>query len=228
MFIFYYANLTWGIKMLEREIKKTVNIKVNSTIIEGELTIPQNAKGVVLFAHGSGSSRFSPRNNYVAKILQKGALATLLVDLLTKDEDIDYESRFDINLLTERLIEITKWLKESKDTQNFKIGYFGASTGAAAAIKAAVNQKNNISAIVSRGGRVDLAYEKLTEITAPTLLIVGEDDEDVVELNQEAFKKMLCPKKLVIIPGASHLFEEPGALEAVARKTVDWFLENFD
>lgn len=214
--------------MLEREIKKTVNIKVNSVLIEGELTIVQDARGVVLFAHGSGSSRFSPRNNYVAKILQKGNLATLLVDLLTKDEDTNYDQRFDINLLTERLIEITKWLKEDEDTKNLKIGYFGASTGAAAAIKAAVNQKDIVSAVVSRGGRVDLAYEKLADVTAPTLLIVGEDDEYVVDLNRDAFKKMRCPKELSIIPGASHLFEEPGALEAVARKTTNWFLEYFD
>ena len=210
--------------MPEKEIKKTVNIKIDSVIIEGELTIPENPTGLVLFAHGSGSSRFSPRNNYVAKILQKEKLATLLVDLLTKEEDLSYESRFDINLLSERLIEITNWLKEKEETKNLKIGYFGASTGAAAAIKAAAKEKINVSAIVSRGGRVDLADKALSKIETPILLIVGENDDFVIDVNQYAFKKINCIKELSIIPNATHLFEEPGALEEVAKQATEWFL----
>lgn len=213
--------------MPEKEIKKTINIKIKSVIIEGELIIPKNALGLVLFAHGSGSSRFSPRNNYVAKILQKGNLGTLLVDLLTKDEDLNYNRRFDIELLSERLIEITKWLKESEETKNLKIGYFGASTGAAAAIKAAAVQKDNVSAIVSRGGRVDLAGLQLSEIEAPILLIVGENDDFVIEVNEEALKKINCTKQLSIIPNATHLFEEPGTLEEVAKQTTQWFIKVF-
>jgi putative phosphoribosyl transferase len=208
--------------MPEKEIKKTVNIKINSVIIEGELTIPEGAIGLVLFAHGSGSSRFSPRNNFVAQILQKEKLATLLVDLLTKQEDLSYESRFDINLLSERLIEITNWLKETDETKNLNIGYFGASTGAAAAIKAAT--KTNVSAIVSRGGRVDLADKELSEINTPVLLIVGENDDFVIEVNQYALKKINCTKELSIIPDATHLFEEPGTLEEVAKQAAAWFL----
>lgn len=213
--------------MPEKEIKKTLNIKIKSVIIEGELIIPKNALGLVLFAHGSGSSRFSPRNNYVAKILQKGNLGTLLVDLLTKSEDVNYNRRFDIELLSERLIEITKWLKESDETKNLKIGYFGASTGAAAAIKAAAVQRDNVSAIVSRGGRVDLAGSQLSEIEAPTLLIVGENDDFVIEVNEEALKKINCTKQLSIIPNATHLFEEPETLEEVAKQTVQWFTKCF-
>lgn len=209
--------------MPEKEIKKTIEIKINSIIIQGELTIPQNTSGLVLFAHGSGSSRFSPRNNYVAKILQKNKLATLLVDLLTKKEDLNYENRFDINLLSERLIKITDWLKENEETKNLKIGYFGASTGAAAAIKAAATEKNNVLAIVSRGGRVDLADKQLTEIKAPILLIVGENDDFVIEANKYAFQKINCKKQLSLIPDASHLFEEPGTLEEVAKQAAEWF-----
>lgn len=209
--------------MPEKEIKKTVNIKIDSVIIEGELTIPENASGLVLFAHGSGSSRFSPRNNFVAQILQKEKLATLLVDLLTKQEDLTYESRFDINLLSERLIVITNWLKENEETKNLNIGYFGASTGAAAAVKAAV--KSDISAIVSRGGRVDLADKELAEVETPILLIIGENDDFVIDVNQYAFKKLNCTKELSIIPKATHLFEEPGALEEVAEQAAKWFLK---
>lgn len=210
-----------------KEIKKTINIKLDTITIEGELTIPENASGVVLFAHGSGSSRFSPRNNYVAKILQKGNLATLLVDLLTKDEDLSYDRRFDIKLLAHRLTKITDWLKENEETKNLKIGYFGASTGAAAAIKAAAKEKKNISAVVSRGGRVDLAEEQLSELEAPTLLIVGANDDFVIEVNESAFKKINCVKQLSLIPNATHLFEEPGTLEEVAKQTTKWFIEYF-
>ena len=211
--------------MPEKEITKTVNIKINSVVIEGELTFPENAFGLVLFAHGSGSSRFSPRNNFVAQILQKEKLATLLVDLLTKQEDLIYESRFDINLLSERLIGITKWLKETEETKDLSIGYFGASTGAASAVISAAKEKANVSAIVSRGGRVDLADKQLAEIETPILLIVGENDDFVIDVNQYALKKINCTKELSIIPKATHLFEEPGALEEVAKQAANWFLK---
>ena len=210
--------------MSEKEIKKTVNIKIDSVIIEGELTIPENATGLVLFAHGSGSSRFSPRNNYVAQILQKEKLATLLVDLLTKEEDLIYETRFNIDLLSERLGKITNWLKETEETKDLNIGYFGASTGAGAAIKAAAKEKTKVSAIVSRGGRVDLADKELSEIETPTLLIVGENDNFVIEVNEYALKKINCTKELSIIPKATHLFEEQGTLEEVAKQAAKWFL----
>lgn len=202
--------------------KEEISIKINSIIIEGELTIPENSNGIVLFAHGSGSSRFSPRNNFVAEILQKNNLATFLIDLLTKEEDLIYESRFDIDLLAERLIRVTDWLKESNETKNLNIGYFGASTGAAAAVKAAV--KCEVSSIVSRGGRVDLADKELSKIETPILLIVGENDDFVVDVNEYAFKKINCTKELSIIPKATHLFEEPGALEEVAKQATKWFL----
>lgn len=211
--------------MPNQEIKKLINIKIGSDIIEGELTIPQNPLGLVLFAHGSGSSRFSPRNNYVAQALQKSNLATLLIDLLTKEEDMDYEVRFDIDLLSERLIKTTKWLKQNQETKDLKLAYFGASTGAAAAINAATEEI--VSAIVSRGGRVDLAEQQLSKIKAPILLIVGENDDFVLEVNQIALKKIECEKKLSIIPNATHLFEETGALEEVAKLAAIWFVKFF-
>lgn len=211
--------------MPNQEIKKLINIKIGSDIIEGELTIPQNPLGLVLFAHGSGSSRFSPRNNYVAQVLQKSNLATLLIDLLTKEEDMDYEVRFDIDLLSERLIKTTKWLKQNQETKDLKLAYFGASTGAAAAINAA--SEETVSAIVSRGGRVDLAEQQLSKIKAPILLIVGENDDFVLEVNQIALKKIECEKKLSIIPNATHLFEETGALEEVAKLAAIWFVKFF-
>jgi len=213
--------------LTDLEIKKTINIQISSIMIEGELAIPQNVLGIVVFAHGSGSSRFSPRNNFVAQVLQKNNLATLLVDLLAKEEDLSYNRRFDISLLAERLIQITDWIKESEETKNLKVGYFGGSTGAAAAILAAAAQKDKISAVVSRGGRVDLAESQLSQIQTPILLIVGENDEFVVELNQEAFKKINCTKKLSLIPNATHLFEEPGTLEEVARQAAQWFVKYF-
>lgn len=213
--------------MPEQEIKKTVSIRLDSLVIEGELTIPESAIGLVLFAHGSGSSRFSPRNNYVAQILQKDNLATLLVDLLTKEEESSYERRFDIDLLAQRLIKITEWLKENEETKHLKIGYFGASTGAAAAVKAAAKEKNNISAIVSRGGRVDLADLQLSEIEAPILLIVGENDCFVMGATESSIKKINCVKQLSIVLNATHLFEEPGTLEEVARLATEWFVKYF-
>lgn len=205
------------------ETKKILNIKLYSVKLEGELTVPHNASGLVIFVHGSGSSRLSPRNNYVAKILQENNLATFLVDLLTKTEDLDYDYRFNIELLTQRLIEITEQLRINDEIKDLKIGYFGASTGAAAAIKAAVTDKNDISAIVSRGGRIDLAESQLQEIKAPTLLIVGEKDDFVIEVNKEALKKIKCEKKISVIPNATHLFEETGALEKVAQEAAQWF-----
>lgn len=211
--------------MSEYKIKKTISIKINSTYIEGEITVPENASGLVLFAHGSGSSRFSPRNLYVANVLQKSNLATLLIDLLTRVEDLDYERRFDIDLLSERLVKITDWLIKNNETKKLKIGYFGASTGAAAAIKAAAIKKDEISAIVSRGGRVDLADYELPQIQSPTLLIVGENDDFVINVNEVAYNKINCTKKLSIIPNATHLFEEPGALEEVALQATNWFLK---
>lgn len=209
--------------MSETEIKKILNMKVDLATLEGELTVPPNASGLVIFVHGSGSSRFSPRNNYVAKVLQEKNLATFLVDLLTKVEDLDYEYRFNIDLLTKRLSKITEYLRENKETKGLKIGYFGASTGAAAAIKAAVIEENEISAIVSRGGRVDLADNELPEIKAPILLIVGEKDDFVIEVNKDALKRIRHTKKISIIPNATHLFEESGALEEVAQEATEWF-----
>lgn len=225
-YLFYYA--VYRTEFIKMKKKETLNIKMGLTNIEGELTIPEGASGLVVFAHGSGSSRFSPRNNYVAEVLQKSNLATLLVDLLTKQEDLNYERRFDIDLLAKRLVKITDWLKKNKETKNLKIGYFGASTGAAAAIKAAAKEKNNISAIVSRGGRVDLADAQLSEIEAPIMLIVGENDDFVTELNEFALKEIKSPKGLSIIPNASHLFEEPGALEEVAKQSTEWFTKYFE
>lgn len=207
--------------MPDDEIKKTLDINIDNVMIEGELTIPQDASGLILFAHGSGSSRFSSRNNFVAKVLQKYNLATFLVDLLTKEEDLNYEKRFDIDLLSDRLASLSKWFKENQETKNLKIGYFGASTGAAAAIKAA--EKNNVKTIVSRGGRVDLAGKELSDIKIPTLLIVGEKDDFVVDVNKEALHKIKGVKELSVIPNATHLFEEPGALEDVAKQAADWF-----
>lgn len=197
--------------------------------LEGTLILPENAGGVVLFAHGSGSSRLSPRNNCVAEILNDAGFATLLLDLLTRQEDLDYEMRFDIELLTGRLLEATSWLQSENRTRQMKIGYFGASTGAASALKAAAKLGKSISAVVSRGGRPDLASpEELAHVVSPTLLIVGSRDGTVVELNREAFLYLACEKEMKIIPGASHLFEEPGKLEQVATAAKDWFRRYLD
>jgi len=194
--------------------------------LEGELVLPPHATGVVLFAHGSGSSRFSPRNTYVAGVLQQRGIGTLLFDLLTREEDRDYEVRFDIPLLTRRLLAATEWLQARPETQSMKLGYFGASTGAAAALQAAAQMKNKITAVVSRGGRPDLAGEvALRQVTAPTLLIVGGADHGVIELNQRAYALMSCEKKIIKIPGATHLFEEPGTLQLAADGAADWFAQ---
>lgn len=205
------------------KVEKTILIDDGGKFIEGSLMIPAGAKGIVVFAHGSGSSRHSVRNNYVASVIRKNNLATFLLDLLTPEEDIDYAKRFDIDLLAHRLFIATKWLQEQQDTKNLRIGYFGASTGAAAAIQSAAKNGDTIKAIVSRGGRPDLAMPYLENITAPTLLIVGGNDEIVIELNIEAYNNLKCDKKLEIVQGATHLFEEPGTLEQVAALAEKWF-----
>ncbi len=204
---------------MEQEVK----IPVNSIELEGNLVIPENAKSIVLFSHGSGSSRHSPRNNFVAKVLQDAGIATLLFDLLTEEEDEVYETRFDIQLLTKRLKDVTEWIKEQKEIKKMKIGYFGASTGAASALETASLLGNKISAVVSRGGRPDLAMDYLPSVKSPTLLIVGGHDGPVIEMNEAAFAKIDCEKQLEIIPGATHLFEEEGALEEAARLAMEWF-----
>jgi putative phosphoribosyl transferase len=209
--------------------KLEIKIPVGGVEVEGTLTLPPGAKGVVLFAHGSGSSRFSPRNMYVAKEFNKSSLGTLLFDLLTQEEEetdvVTAEYRFNIPLLAERLIGATEWLRNDPPTKKSSFGYFGASTGAAAALIAAAKLPNEIAVVVSRGGRPDLAGEYLPRVVAPTLLLVGGLDAEVIELNQQAMDQMIASeKKLVISPGATHLFEEPGKLEQVAKFSTDWFL----
>jgi dienelactone hydrolase len=208
--------------------KREVAIPVQEAWLEGHLEIPLGAVGVVLFAHGSGSGRFSPRNNYVAEVLQEAGIATLLFDLLTREEDQVYQARFDIGLLTERLEAATDWLKRQPDTAALPVGYFGASTGAAAALRAAAHKGAEIVAVVSRGGRPDLAgAAALAQVQSPTLLLVGELDTEVIRLNQEAQAHMSCPTSLVIIPGATHLFEEPGTLTEVAEQAARWLRFHF-
>jgi dienelactone hydrolase len=201
-----------------------VRIRVDSVTLQGVLAIPAGAPGVVLFAHGSGSSRLSPRNNYVAGVLREGGIGTLLFDLLTEEEDTVYETRFDIRLLTDRLTAATRWLTAQPNTKKLKVGYFGASTGAAAALEAAAVLGTTVRAVVSRGGRPDLAGPVLDRVKAPTLLIVGGHDDVVIELNRQAYDRLKAEKELVVVPGATHLFEEPGALEEVARLAAQWFM----
>lgn len=204
----------------------TVYIPDGLIKLGGELHLPQNARGVVLFAHGSGSSRFSPRNTYVAEVLQQHGIGTLLFDLLTPEEDQNYATRFDIALLARRLLIATSWLHN--ETKNLQLGYFGASTGAAAALLAAAKPGTATAAIVSRGGRPDLAGDfALGLVTSPTLLIVGSHDYGVIELNQQAYAQLKCEKQLILIPGATHLFEEPGTLEQAAKSAADWFVKHF-
>jgi dienelactone hydrolase len=208
--------------------QRQVHVAAGAVTLQGELNIPQNARGVVLFAHGSGSGRLSPRNRYVAALLNEAGLATLLVDLLTAEEEVvDMRTahlRFNIDLLAERLIGATEWLAREPHTGGLRIGYFGASTGAAAALVAAAKRPDAVGAVVSRGGRPDLAGDALPLVRAPTLLIVGGNDHDVLALNRAALVQMRCERQLVIVPGATHLFEEPGALDEVARLARDWFL----
>lgn len=207
----------------------TKKISFDQVELEGELIIPSHAEGIVLFAHGSASSRFSPRNQFVAKFFRERHLATLLVDLLTEEEEkIDEktsEYRFNIELLADRLVAVTEWILQNPETKKLEIGYFGSSTGAAAALIAAAKMSKAISAIVSRGGRADLAASYLHKVNAPTLLIVGGADGVVVELNKQAFQQLRTVKKLEIIPRATHLFEEEGALEAVADLAFQWFFK---
>jgi putative phosphoribosyl transferase len=207
---------------------RDVDVPAGRVTVQGGLTIPPLATAVVLFAHGSGSGRYSPRNRYVASVLHDASFATLLIDLLTpEEEEIDLrtrELRFDIGLLAERLVGATEWLHELPDTGDLRVGYFGASTGAGAALVAAAAVPDRVGAVVSRGGRPDLAGDALEKVRAPTLLIVGGDDVPVMGMNRAAMKQLTCETRLEIIEGASHLFEEPGALERVAELARDWFV----
>lgn len=212
--------------MVSESTHQFVHILADSVTLEGDLTIPAKAQGVVAFAHGSGSSRHSPRNTFVAQVLQSAGLGTLLFDLLTREEEATYETRFDIDLLTRRLEAATHWLQQQPHTRTLGIGYFGASTGAAAALQAAAALGSAIGAVVSRGGRPDLARSALAQVQAPTLLIVGGEDHVVIDLNRQAYAHLRGEKQLVIIPGASHLFEEPGALQEVARLASQWFVQH--
>ena len=207
--------------------KKDVVIPADGVSLYGILEIPHQSRGVVIFAHGSGSGRFSPRNNFVAQILQDASIATLLVDLLEESESLNRQKVFDIDLLANRLLSNAHWLRHLPDMQGLMIGYFGASTGAAAALQAAAREPIEIAAVVSRGGRPDLAMEYLHLVQAPTLLIVGGNDKPVIPLNETAFARLTCPKELVIVPGSTHLFEEPGALDKVAQLARDWFIKYF-
>lgn len=204
-----------------------VHVPAGSVSLEGNLLIPSRATGVVLFAHGSGSSRFSARNRTVAQVLREGGMGTLLLDLLTQEEEhVDTRTahlRFNIELLADRLVAAVQWLAWEKETERLKVGLFGASTGAGAALVAAARLPDRISAIVSRGGRPDLAGPALPHVKAPTLLIVGGEDKPVIQMNQQAYERMTAPREIVIVPGATHLFEEPGTLEEVARLARDWF-----
>ena len=208
-------------------VERLVWVAAGPVTLEGNLHVPEGARGVVLFAHGSGSSRHSPRNRFVASVLQEGGLATLLIDLLTQEEEaVDLRTahlRFDIGLLAERLVNATDWLAQQPETQNLRVGYFGSSTGGGAALVAAAERPDAAGAVVSRGGRPDLAGPALQRVKAPTLLIVGGNDVPVIGMNQEAMAQLRCEKKLEIVPGASHLFEEPGTLDQVAHLARDWF-----
>lgn len=200
-----------------------MKLVLKDVTLEGDLYVPKEALGLVIFAHGSGSSRLSPRNKMVAEELQKEGLATLLFDLLTEKEDQDMQKRFEIPLLANRLMGVAHYMQKNEETKGLSLGFFGASTGAAAALEAASTMKQQIAAIVSRGGRPDMAGASLTKVTAPTLLIVGSNDPTVLALNEEAFREIGCEKKLEVIEGASHLFEEPGTLMQVAHLATKWF-----
>jgi dienelactone hydrolase len=208
-------------------ISREAWVSLDSITLPGELIVPGGAEGLVLFAHGSGSSRHSPRNHYVAQVIREAGVGTLLLDLLTREEErIDLQTRhlrFDIDLLARRLVGATIWAKKQKETAPLRIGYFGASTGGGAALVAAAEMGDEIGAVVSRGGRPDMAGESLSRVVSPTLLIVGGSDDAVIRLNEEAIGKLQCVKELKIVPGATHLFEEPGKLEEVARLAADWF-----
>jgi putative phosphoribosyl transferase len=209
-------------------MKRSVVIPLPEASLQGDLTPPTHPKGLVIFAHGSGSSRHSPRNRFVAEQLNAAGLGTLLMDLLTLDEErideVTRELRFDIDLLARRVAQVVQWAKDQAELANVKIGLFGSSTGAAAALVAAADS-SDVAAVVSRGGRPDLAGHALRHVSCPTLLIVGGDDDVVIELNEEAKARMVCPTELVVVPGATHLFEEPGTLEQVAELASAWFVK---
>lgn len=200
-----------------------VTIPVDDVRLDGNLVVPDGAAGIVVFAHGSGSSRLSPRNNFVAEVLRAHGLGTLLFDLLTEEEDRTYETRFDIDLLTERLLGATEWLRAREATSDVRLGYFGSSTGAAAALRAAAH-RDDIGAVVSRGGRVDLAADALPSVGASTLFVVGGDDTEVLARNRDALAELTCTKELAVVEGAGHLFEGEGELEEVADLAASWFV----
>jgi putative phosphoribosyl transferase len=208
-----------------RQIEQEIMIRSGQSNLRAIMGMPKNPVGVIAFAHGSGSGRLSTRNNFVAHILQDAGFATLLADLLEEWEEADRRKVFDIDLLAERLVIITEWLKASSETSGLEIGYFGASTGAAAALQTASQQKTDVTAVVSRGGRPDLVMDYLPLVEAPTLLLVGGRDDYVIDANKRAFMALNCEKKFEIVPGATHLFEEPGALDKVAESSRDWFLK---
>ncbi|MBW3625763.1 MAG: dienelactone hydrolase family protein [Armatimonadetes bacterium] len=217
---------------MNRPEEQVVTVPTAGVTLEGSLGVPENAQGVVLFAHGSGSSRHSSRNRFVASQLRHARLATLLIDLLTTDEEREdlqtRHLRFDLPFLARRLADATDWLGQHPDTQDLSVGVFGASTGGGAALIAATQRPEKIGAVVSRGGRPDLAREALPLVACPTLLIVGGEDHPVIEMNREAYAQLQSPKEMVIVPGATHLFEEPGTLEEVARLASDWFVRYLD
>ncbi|MFN7922025.1 MAG: dienelactone hydrolase family protein [Bryobacteraceae bacterium] len=205
---------------------ETHAVRIPPIGLEGDLAIPRGAEAVAVFAHGSGSSRFSPRNRLVAAELRKAGLATLLMDLLTAEEERTKDLRFEIPLLADRVVLAAEWLRSTPETEELQIGYFGASTGAAAALVAAARSPESVYAVVSRGGRPDLAGEDLGAVEAPTLFIVGGEDDVVLDLNRQAQRQLRCPSRLAVIPGATHLFEEPGALDEVTRLAREWFLSH--
>jgi putative phosphoribosyl transferase len=211
--------------MISNSVFHEVHIDLGRIKLAGNLVTPSPSRGIVLFSHGSGSSRLSPRNNFVASQLNEQNFSTLLLDLLTPEEDRHYSNRFDIDLLTERLIGATRWIQKNPDLKPMRIGYFGGSTGAASALKAAALLHNEVQAVVLRGGRPDLVdLQELQQVIAPTLMIVGERDEAVLQMNERAYRQLRCEKSLVVIPGATHLFEEAGALEKVTEIASEWFI----
>ena len=205
-------------------MQRAVQVPAGRRMLQGILTVPADARAVVAFAHGSGSGRLSPRNQFVAEVLNDAGIATLLLDLLEEDEADDRAKVFDIELLASRLHSSAEWLNQNPETKDLRLGYFGASTGAGAALVAAARRPDVVAAVVSRGGRPDLAGHYLTKVHAPTLLIVGGKDYVVIELNERAFADLPCQKEMLIVPGATHLFEEPGTLEEVARLAKEWFV----
>jgi pimeloyl-ACP methyl ester carboxylesterase len=211
---------------METTNEREVDIPAQGIFLSGSLGLCREGRGVIVFAHGSGSSRFSPRNRHVAEAFRRAGLGTLLIDLLTQEEADDRRNVFDIELLASRLSSAALWLQSEHATKGLGIGYFGSSTGAAAALLAAARHPDRVGAIVSRGGRPDLAWADLSEVRSPTLLIVGGEDTEVLELNRRALAKLQCPREIIVIPGATHLFPEPGALDEVTRLAENWFLRH--